>query len=411
MLLNVISKKVKILLGIAVVLSLTHMNPAKAASPKLDDLNKAIEFSTAYMQKHTRNNGMFVYTIHLDPQALIYDEYNILRHGGSIYSMTMAYENQPSPALKESILRAATYLKEEALWSVPFQKPMLAVWSRPEVNKAEIEFQAKLGGTGLGLVALLSIEKFEPGFTPLADLQKMGQFIVFMQKRHGGFYTKYIPAEGGLWDEWESLYYPGEAALGLLLLHEKDPKGPWRKTALDALAYLAGQRKGHSDVPADHWALLATAKLMRESKSSLTPEEIEMLQHHAAQICDTILRSQVLDKQSPKTYGGYDIDGRTTPTATRLEGLLASISDILPSDHPMHAKVKKSVPLATQYLLQSQVTTEPFVGAIPRATITVDPFRPGGHPFNLRKDEVRIDYVQHALSAFIQYRDYYHPKK
>ena len=98
---------------------------------------------------------------------------------------------------------------------------MLAVWSEPEVNRSGKPLQAKLGGTGLGLVALLSLENIQPGFTPLADLQALGRFTVYMQKEDGSFYSKYIPSAGGRWDEWQSLFYPGEAALGLLMLYQR----------------------------------------------------------------------------------------------------------------------------------------------------------------------------------------------
>ena len=83
-----------------------------------------------------------------------------------------------------------------------------------------------------------------------------------MQKPNGSFYSKYIPTEGGRWDKWKSLYYPGEAALGLLMLYELDPSPLWLKAAVDALVYLASSRAHKTEVEADHWVLLAAAKLL-----------------------------------------------------------------------------------------------------------------------------------------------------
>ena len=57
-----------------------------------------------------------------------------------------------------------------------------------------------------------------------------------MQKEDGTFYSKYIPAEGGRSVRWTSLYYPGEAALGLLMLYEKDPSAAWIQAAANAIA-------------------------------------------------------------------------------------------------------------------------------------------------------------------------------
>ena len=139
---------------------------------------------------------------------------------------------------------------------------LLAIWSKPEINHGNSPVQAKLGATGLGLVALLSVEKIQPGETPLEDLRRLGQFLIFMQKEDGGFHSKYIPSQNGRTDKWTSLYYPGEAALGLVMLYEKDPDAKWLEAAAKAIGYLAKQRAGRRRVEADHWALIATSKLL-----------------------------------------------------------------------------------------------------------------------------------------------------
>jgi hypothetical protein len=110
--------------------------------------------------------------------------------------------------------------------------------------------QAKLGGAGLGLAALLELEKVEPDFTPLEDLRRLGRFVLYLQKPDGDFYAKYIPSCGGRRDDWVSLYYPGEAALGLVLLYERDSDPAWLRDAAAAIAYLAHHRGGQTDIPA-----------------------------------------------------------------------------------------------------------------------------------------------------------------
>ena len=71
-----------------------------------------------------------------------------------------------------------------------------------------------------------------------------------MQKEDGSFYSKFYPHHGGKNDQWTSLYYPGEAALGLLMLYEKDPDPLWLQTAANAIAYLARLRAGRPSAPA-----------------------------------------------------------------------------------------------------------------------------------------------------------------
>ncbi len=92
-----------------------------------------------------------------------------------------------------------------------------------------------------------------------------------MQKNDGSFYSKYIPEKGGRDDSWTSLYYPGEAALGLLMLYEKDPSPEWLQGAADAMSYLSRIRYNKIIVEADHWALIATAKLLKQYDHSRQP--------------------------------------------------------------------------------------------------------------------------------------------
>ena len=63
-----------------------------------------------------------------------------------------------------------------------------------------------------------------------------------------------------------------------------------------------------------------------------------------------------------------------------------------------------SVHEAMSFLVQSQVRQGEFAGAIPRALRQWPSDDPRNtRSFNRRATEVRIDYVQHAMSAMIQY--------
>jgi hypothetical protein len=368
-------------------------------------LEKSIESAATYLNGQVKENGMFVYRINMDPNVRVNTKYNILRHAGTIYSLCMYHKFNPDQKIKSTIEKTGSYLLNEAIDEVPNQDSLLAVWSKPEVNHASSQLQAKLGGTGIGLVALVSIEEIIPGFTPISDLQALGRFLVFMQKDDGDFYSKYYPDAGGRNDSWRSLYYPGEAALGLVLLYEKDNSDIWIHTAAKALGYLANVRKNLKTVPADHWALLATAKLLSIDYKGELPVSREVLVNHAVQICQSILRSQVSNSANEKFLGGFTTDGRTTPSATRLEGLLAALT-FIPKNHKLYSDIEYAVQQGISFLQRAQVTEGTYTGAFPRAVDKMDPKLKTASNFNRRALEVRIDYVQHALSAFIQYKDW-----
>ena len=372
------------------------------ASPQINAVKNAANHSARYLTKNIKKNGMFEYRINMDPAIKVKKRYNILRHAGTIYSMSMYYRLQPDINMYSAIKRAGTYLKDKSIGPIPGKNGMLAVWSKPEVNQSNKPFQAKLGGTGLGLVALLSIEKIHPGFTPLSDLQSLGQFIVYMQKKDGSFYSRYIPSMEGRLDNWQSLYYPGEAALGLIMLYERDGSSIWIESAAKALQYLARSRKNSTNIPSDHWALLATEKILSLKNSNELPVSRKLLISHAIQICEAILKTQIKNTLQSKYNGGFAKDGRTTPTSTRLEGLQAVLS-FIPPEHEMHKRIDLAVSAGISFLLRAQIKEGKFMGAFPRAVAKINQNAPSADKFNRRATEVRIDYVQHALSGLIQY--------
>jgi hypothetical protein len=360
----------------------------------------AAGLSAGYLVDSVGDDGRFVYLVNMNPEVEVPEQYNILRHGGTIYSMGQYYQLEPDDEVLSAMMRAGRYLQAEAVKPVPGEDDMLAVWSDP-LEERKRPVQAKLGGAGLGLVALLSIEEAQPGFTPLDDLRGIGRFIAYLQKDDGSYYSKYIPSEGGRWDEWESLYYPGEAALGLVMLHELDPSDEWLVPAAKTLEYLARTREGQTDVPADHWALLATEKLLDLEDGEALPVSRELLTDHAIQIADKILSTQIISPARPEVDGGFARNGGTTATATRLEGLQAVLA-FLPADHEARPRIQIAVDRGIAFLLRTQVTEGEFAGAFPRTLVRRDEDAEDAEEFNETATEVRVDYVQHALSALVR---------
>lgn len=370
-----------------------------------ETVQRAIDAAAWYLMRAARLDGSFEYRVNSNPEVTVKPRYNMLRHAGSIYAMTMYLAEQENAAVEDAALRAARYLLNRTVENVAEveAEDLLAVWSNPEVTKSRKPVQAKLGGAGLGLVALSGLDSVRPGFTPMVDLQALGRFILYMQKADGSFYSKYIPSTVGRDDSWTSLYYPGEAALGLLMLYELDPDRAWFDAAGRALDYLARTRAGKSEVPADHWALLATAKLLALDEGRIAEAERARLFAHAAQICRVILDQQLADRTYGDLHGGFATDGRVTPTATRLEGLLAARS-FLPSNSLLAGEIDAAVLRGIAFLLRAQITEGYLAGGFPRAIAPLPEAARKAASFNRRATEVRIDYVQHALSALIQYR-------
>jgi len=344
---------------------------------------------------------MFDYEVNMLNGRVSDRNYNMLRHSGTIYALANYYlENKNSKSLK-TLEQATQYLKSCCIKPVDNLKDILGVWSLKSINKSMNIDQLKLGGTGLGLVALLSMEKVKPGTTDADTLRKLGNFIIYLQKDEGNFYSKYIPSGVGRDDSWTSLYYPGEAALGLVMLYEYDPQPKWFNHAVKVLTYLSESRKNDKVVPADHWALLATSKIIEISKKQNLQIPTGLIVGHGKQVVDSIVSGIPRYTESNPNYGCLARGCRTTPTSTRLEGLISFYKVLGPEDNELKETISNASKKGIEFIIKTQVKEGKYKGAIPQGYIP--------DINQLKKSQVklaivRIDYVQHALSAFLDYK-------
>jgi hypothetical protein len=374
--------------------------PVKIYSGRVEreHLEQSIKMAADYLVAICNPEGKFQYRVNMDPDVWVKPKYNMLRHAGTVYALVKYHQWKPDNNVRAAAVRAMKFLQRQGLRPVPENEGLSAVWTRPELSGRDEPLKAKLGGTGLGLLAALSVEKIAPNTTPVKTLKQMGLFIKFMQKDDGSFYSLYIPESGGKNDDFVSLYYPGEAALGLIMLYEFDNSTVWLNSALRALGYLAEIRKGKSVVEADHWALMATQLMLKHYEKTDKSISRELLVDHALQIASGIIENRWRPSLASVLNGTLGRDGRTTPTATRLEGLLA-ISDLL-APSAGREDPAQVIEHAISFLLRSQVREGKYRGAITRELLLDRIKGPG---YNNRATEIRIDYIQHALCAMLDY--------
>lgn len=375
-----------------------------------DQLTAAAQLSARYLELACDEEGKFVYCVNMNAHVVVVERYNIVRHAGAIYALAMYQERFPNQETLDAIRRSVTFLRGEM---TPLDDPAgpHVVWSRPEINHTGSPLQVKLGAVGLGLVALSKSEQLLPGSVSKEELRGLAKFILWMQKKDGSFYSKYWPDERGRDDRWTSLYYPGEAALGLVSLYECDPQPQWLQGAADVLSYLARSRAGQPEVLPDHWALLATAQLWKHYDKIPNPPSKAMLLEHARQVCRSLLTEHPLLADDAALVGSFTGDGRTTPAATRMEGLLAALDFLPASDQALRSRIQVAGRETMELLLRAQVRDGEFAGAIPRAIMQLDEAKVGEADFNEKTTEVRIDYVQHSLSAMLHYLDKFFPRQ
>jgi hypothetical protein len=356
---------------LAVVTVLAACVPdAKAPAPR--GLDSAIHLAGTRLRNLARPDGSFVYEYEVADRREL-PGYNIVRHAGAIYALAMFEHVEPDARTRAVIANASKFMIERTVRPLATPAETSAVFSMP--MRDALDDDAVLGATGLGLLALIAADELAPGSIPLQTVRALGNFVVYMQRADGSFFSTYT-ADKGPTDDGDSLYYPGEAILALARLAARDRDPRWHEAALRGIRYLATSRAGAHELPSDNWALIATEELLRAG--DVGADDRALMLRHAAQIAAVNTSTQITDASSP-LFGCFTDDGRTTPSSTHLEGLLAAAAVV-----PGHA-LDASITAGIHFLLASQLAD-------------------GAMPADQRRLTVRIDYVQHALSAFIRYR-------
>lgn len=363
-------------------------------------ISNAIDAAGGYLAASVLPSGRLVYRQYPDGRPTG-PRYNLLRHAGALYALGELHAHtapSPAPPVAPAVLRGTRWLRRCCVFKVPGFDAAAAAWAMP-VRGPRRCAEAKLGGAALALLAYVAANEVQPGAVPAAELHGLARFLRYLQREDGSFHSKFRLCHGGRDGSWVSLYYPGEAALALLRFATVDAQPQWSAAAIAALDALARARASTAlpEIPADHWALLATAALFESSAvRDIDDARRARLLHHAQQLTRAILATPRVTAPGSAAHGSFGRDGRTTPTATRLEALLAARrlrQHAGPGQVP-DARLDAVIAQGIDFLLRAQRQAAPARGALPRAVLAT----------TRRADELRIDYTQHALSALLAYR-------
>ncbi|PKL79267.1 MAG: hypothetical protein CVV25_08470 [Ignavibacteriae bacterium HGW-Ignavibacteriae-4] len=368
---------------------------------KIDKINieKSIDLAANYIFTSILESGKFLYKRNLNPQYDTYQgEYNILRHAAALYTLAQYSKYEIEDEKIRQLLKTGYWLKSTII-NINHNENIRAVWS-PKKNEETNFDQAKLGGSALALIALLELEKIQNGFTTLASLTSLGEFLLFMQKESGDFYSRFIPQYGGRTARDKSLFYPGQAILALVSLYEHTADIKWIDAAVKGLDYLIKSRKVSGEYPLDHWILIATNKLMvfwGKSKFEIAVDEVIF---HTKQICNNFINFYEERDEDSSFYGCFSNDGKTCYTASTIEGLISALQ-MLPESE-LKDEVNKMIFEGVLFLINAQVPEGVFVGAIPN---TIKPWEIVYKNEMELAGEIRIDYTQHFLNGLMNYKN------
>jgi len=321
------------------------------------------------------------------------DNYNMLRHAGTSFSLAQAGGASEDKRYFEAARKGIEFLV-----GISRQDPLVQGDHLAVVDKGA----TKVGGNGLALVALAEYTKLSGDTQFVPDAVRYGEWLVQTQHDNGDWPHKRDIRTGKVTfkkgKEWKSGYYPGEAILGLVRLYEinEDPK--WLDTAEKATRFLIDVRdKGRPirQLEPDHWLLYGLEALHKHR-----PDDVFVA--HANKIIDRILGDQTLDQNDRANYGGFGgRPARATPAATRVEGLVAAhkLLTRAQAEQTRRDQVARAIDLGLKFTLQHQLGRPRTMTFANGATYD------GAFSESAETFEVRIDFVQHSISAMLGHRE------
>ena len=355
-----------------------------ALTPAL--LLEAATLAGAYLARSVDGQGRFVYLYDAarDHQS---EEYNLLRHAGVVYAMLELYMVTRDQALLEVAARALDFLAAQI-------RPCTLDATKYHclVENDEI----KVGGHGLALLALSTHAGITDSKKHLSVMQGLAEWLAKLQQPNGSFRAHKVMFSSGALTPFQSVYYPGEAIYGLTALYKIDRNHRWLDVAEGVARYVVDVRDrgvATEQLPNDHWFLYGIDELYRQRKD-------RVLLDHAMRITSAMIGAQNLTPAFPDWLGSYYVPPRSTPAATRSEGMVAAYH--LAKEfvgEPRAAEILASIRLATRFQLATQIREESmmYLGNPTRAL--------GGFRGAFDNYEIRIDYVQHNISALLGLRE------
>jgi len=323
------------------------------------------------------------------PKGVERPGYNMLRHGGTTYSLLQAYqrfEHEPWLRAAEGAIGFLLSNSRRDVRHGPFGGGEV-LW----VNESR---HIKLGGAGLALVMMTQHMQATGSDEHLEDARAYARFLVSQQLETGEFVYFANQTPGGPPRDRTSAYYPGEALLGLAQLYALDPDPLWLDTATRGADWLIDVRdagKGPKQLANDHWLMIALSHLVKHTDD---PRYVT----HSLALADAVAyqadRNRHKVATHPDYFGGYYDPPRSTPAATRGEGLVAVLDTC--------AMVDRECPEVLQ-MLRETVTHELWSQYTP-ATCWWMP-RPGavvgGFSGGIMDLDLRNDFTQHNLSSVL----------
>ena len=198
-----------------------------------------IDHASAFLMDQIREDGSFVYGIYPRFDNNI-DNYNMVRHASTLWSLLCRYRMMPSDALEQTIRKAVAYMLTQIIEDENGAKYLY------ETKSDEI----KLGGSALAAISLTEYMDIFQKQEYLDVCQALGDGILNMFEAETGEYWHVFNGDFNRKEKERKVYYDGEATFALVKLYGLTQNRRWLDAASKAVDhFIAAEYEQYKD----HW--------------------------------------------------------------------------------------------------------------------------------------------------------------
>jgi AMMECR1 domain-containing protein len=331
-----------------------------------------------YLVRVQKPDGSFHYSYDALKDRFSAQAYNILRHAGAAFSLFDLYRATHDVRYLDAARRAVSFLKTRFRPS----RESNAIYVLDNDGKA------KLGANGLALLALTRQMELDPKSADPESAVKLANLILLMQRKDGSF-ESYYSVRGDEPQGSVSLYYPGEALLGIVQLFKLNGDNRLLDSARRGAEYLIESQRRMTSLPPDAWLMQALEVLFKVERTSKYAE-------HAIALAETMIAEQYTEQQSSVYAGGFRPGlPRSTPAASRAEGMVAAYRLARSIKDSRASKIASALKASAWFQLSQQFSKD-------NTFFLPDPTRAaGGFREGITSMRIRIDFVQHNISSLL----------
>jgi hypothetical protein len=366
-----------VMIGLAIAFSAGGCHRREATGVGKAQLTAAALAGGEYILRAQQADGSFLYYYDPIKDSAVKARYNVIRHAGAAYALFQLYETTRDPRYLDAARKAMAFLRTR-------YRPLAG---KNAIYVLDFDNKAKLGANGLTLVAMARQLELDPGSASLDEARQLASMIILLQRTDGAFQSYHL--DGGELAGDTSLYYPGEAILGLVSLYRITNDKRLLEAARAGADYLVASQDKLSELPPDAW-LMEALEVLNEIGHN------QGYINHAIAIGETMI-TELYTESDPPGYAGGVRPGipRSTPTASRAEGLLAAYRMAFGAKDPRAADLGKALQASARFQLQQQFPSASEANFL-------NPQRAaGGFRESLNDPRIRIDFVQHNVSSLL----------